>query len=193
MSKEDRARWDERYGDGDWADVDEPARILKDAEAWLRPPGLALDVACGAGRNSLHLARLGFEVVAVDISRAGLTRLAARAQERRLPIHIVHADLERFALPPATFDVVVNTRFLLRSLFPQFRSTLKSGGLLIFETFNVDEIEVLGGDIRRAYALEHGELRETFSDFELLLYEEGVFEDAEGRRGLAKMVARAPE
>jgi hypothetical protein len=29
-------------------------------------------------------------------------------------------------------------------------------------------------------------------DFELLLYEEGVFEEAEGERGLARMVARRP-
>jgi hypothetical protein len=60
----------------------------------------------------------------------------------------------------------------------------------LVETFNVDEIEVLGGDIRRAYALERGELKQVFGDFEMLLYEEGVFEEAEGERGLARMVAR---
>ena len=42
MVEDDRARWDERYADGDWADIDEPAEILNDAEAWLDEPGLAL-------------------------------------------------------------------------------------------------------------------------------------------------------
>ncbi len=192
MSEQDRARWDERYRVGDWADIDEPARILEDAEAWLEPPGLALDVACGAGRNALCLARRGFTVIAVDISWEGLGRLARRARDERLDIHLVHADLERLILPPDAFDLIVNARFLIRSLFPAFHTALKPGGLLLVETFNVDEIEVLGGDIRRAYALERGELAAAFSDFELLLYEEGVFEEPEGARGLARMIARKP-
>jgi SAM-dependent methyltransferase len=192
MTQEDRSRWDERYKDGDWADIDEPATILKDAEAWLNPPGLALDVACGAGRNALHLARRSFSVVAVDISWEGLQRLAQRVRAERLDIHPVHADLEQFPLPAAHFDVIVNTRFLLRSLFPKIRRALKPGGLLLFETFNVDELDVLGGDIRREFALERGELQAAFADFEVLLYEEGVFERREGERGLARMVARHP-
>ncbi len=190
MSGEDRARWDERYREGDWVDIAEPARILEDAEAWLRPPGLALDVACGAGRNALWLARRGYTVIAVDISWAGLGRLAARARAEKLDIHPVHADLERFRLPPDAFDLIVNTRFLLRALFPAFRTALKRGGLLVVETFTVDEIDVLGGDIRREYALERGELGAAFAQFETLLYEEGVFEEREGERGLARMVAR---
>ena len=163
---------------------------MKDAEAWLDPPGLALDVACGAGRNALYLARSGFSVVAVDISWEGLQRLSQRARAEQLDIHPVHADLERFKLPAAKFDVIVNTRFLLRSLFPAIHSSLKPGGLLVFETFNVDELEVLGGDIRREFALERGELRAAFADFEILLYEEGVFERREGERGLSRLVAR---
>jgi SAM-dependent methyltransferase len=192
MAREDRARWDERYRTGDWADVDEPTAILVDAGPWLAPPGLAFDVACGVGRNALHLARLGYTVIAVDISWEGLQRLTRRARRERLPVHPVHADLERFSLPPDTFDVIVNSRFLLRSLFPLFRRALKPGGLLLIETFNVDEIELLGGDIRRAFALERGELLEAFADFEHLLYEEGVFERREGERGLARLIARKP-
>lgn len=190
MSENDRSRWDERYAIGDWLDIDVPAAILAKAEAWLRPPGLALDVACGAGRNSLYLARRGFTVLSVDISWEGLQRLAPRARAERLPIHPVHADLEHFSLPPDRFDVILDSRFLLRSLFPAFKSTLKPGGLLIFETLNVDEIELLGGDIRREFALERGELLEAFADFEILLYEEGVFGEPEGERGLARLVGR---
>jgi SAM-dependent methyltransferase len=192
MTRDDRARWDDRYRLGDWADIDEPAPILRDAEAWLEPPGLALDVACGAGRNSLFLARRGFTVIAVDISWEGLRRLAARAGQESLEIHPIHADLESFAFSAESFDVIINSRFLLRSLFPTFRSALKSGGILLIETFNVDEIEVLGGDIRRPFALERGELQRSFRDFDFLRYEEGVFEEPEGERGLARLIARKP-
>ena len=188
----DRDRWDDRYRKGDWVDSDEPSPIVVDARPWLEPPGLALDVACGAGRNALYLAQRGFSVVAIDISWEGLTRLNQRARAERLPVFPVHADLEQFAFPEAAFDLIVNTRFLLRSLFRAFRRTLKAGGLLLFETFSQDEIDVLGGDIRPAYALERGELPRAFADFEMLLYEEGVFERDEGERGLARLIARKP-
>jgi len=192
MNETDRARWEDRYRDGDWADVAEPATILQDAEAWLEPPGLALDVACGAGRNALFLARSGFTVMAVDISWEGLQRLARRGRSQSLDIHPVHADLQRFAVPPNSFDLIINTRFLLRSLFPIFRASLRPGGLLLLETYNVDEIEVLGGDIRREYALEHGELEREFAGLRFLLHEEGVFQRREGERGLARLIARKP-
>lgn len=190
MTRSDQERWDARYAEGDWVDSDEPSPIVEDSLPWLSPPGLVLDAACGAGRNSLFLAHYGFVVVSVDISWRGLHLLAKRARRERLPVHPVHADLDRFHLPDEAFDVIINTRFLHRSLMPEYERALKPGGLLLFETYNVDEIDELGGDIRREFALEHEELPNTFTALDILLHEEGVFERPEGRHGLARMVAR---
>ena len=188
-----QARWDARYAAGDWVDAEAPAAILTDAAPWLPPPGTALDLACGPGRNALFLAERGWRVLGVDLSAEGLRRLARRSRRRDLPVQPVLADLERFGLRPSSADLVVNTRFLLRSLFPLIREALRPGGLLLFETFSVHEIEALGGDIRRAYALDRGELRRAFADFEVLLYQEGIFPREEGERGLARLVARKRE
>ncbi len=185
--------WDDRYADGDWIDLARPAAIVRDAASWLEGAGgVAWDVACGAGRNALHLAAAGWRVLAVDRSAEGLRRLRRRAHERELPVQPVRADLARFALEPASVDLVVNTHFLLRPLFPRLRAALRPGGLLLFETFSVHEIEELGGDVRRAFALERGELARAFAGWEVLLYEEGVFEREEGERGLARLIARKP-
>lgn len=185
-----RARWDERYRDGDWADHPEPAEIMHRAGPWLPTEGWALDLACGAGRNALFLARRGLRVVAADLSVEGLRRAGRRARSAGLPVTPVHADAGDFALRPGCVRVAINVRFLLRSAFPLLRDALTPGGLLVFETFTVDEIEVLGGDLRRAYVLERGELLQAFSSFEVLHYEEGVLEVAEGERGLARLIAR---
>lgn len=197
MTDEAQQPWEARWDAGDWIDVREPAAIVRDAAPWLDADAaagtrLALDVACGAGRNALHLAERGWRVLAVDLSRAGLRRLAERAGRRNLPVQPVRADLARFWVEPESCDLVVNTHFLLRSSFPLLRAALKPGGLLLFETFSVLEIEELGGDVRRTYALERGELRAAFQDFEALLWEEGIFERPEGERGLARLIGRKP-
>jgi tellurite methyltransferase len=185
-----RTPWDERYAEGDWVDVREPSRILTDALPWLPHPGRALDLACGAGRNALFLAERGWRVMGVDLSLEGLRLLGERARARDLPILPVLADAGEFGIRPGAFDLVVNTFFLLRSAFPLIREALRPGGLLVLETFSVIELEELGGDIRRAFTLERGELLEAFGDFEVRLHEEGVFERDEGERGLARLVAR---
>lgn len=191
---EDRSRtrrpsWDERYAEGDWVDTGEPAAIVTDALPWLNRPGLALDLACGAGRNALFLARRGWRVVGVDLSLEGLRIMQRRAGAEELPVFPVLADAGRLQVRPGSFDLVVNTHFLLRGSFPLIRSALRPGGLLLFETFSVVELEELGGDIRRAFTLERGELLQAFQGFQVLLHEEGVFERADGERGLARLVA----
>jgi tellurite methyltransferase len=189
----DRARWDARYAAGDWVPIDEVAEVV--ARAWDRLPtsGWAWDVACGAGRHSLRLARRGLHVLATDLSWEGLRRCQARARPEGLWVYPVCADLEVWRpRPGALFDVIVNTYFLLRRLFPLYREHLRPGGWLLVETYHVDEIDVCGGDIRRAYALERGELLREFGDLEILEHAEGVFETSAGERGLGRLIARKP-
>jgi tellurite methyltransferase len=191
-------RWDERYREGDWVDARGPADIVRTALPWIEEtaaeggPGRALDVACGAGRNAVFLAERGWKVLGFDRSVEGLRILSRRGAERDLPIVPVLADAAEFAVRPGSVDLVVNTHFLLREAFPLLRSALRPGGLLVFETFSVVELEELGGDIRRAFAVERGELLRAFAGFQVLLHEEGVFEREEGDRGLARFVGRKP-
>jgi tellurite methyltransferase len=177
-----RSRWDARYADGDWVDLSDPIPTLRDAVRWV-DPGRALDIASGAGRNARFLAQSGWSVVAVDLSLEGLRQMG------RIPgVLPVLADVEHFELRDASVDLVVNSWFLQRSIFPLIRRVLRPGGILVFETFSVIELDELGGDIRRAFALERGELLRAFDDFAILRHEEGVFDE----RGVARMIARKP-
>jgi SAM-dependent methyltransferase len=138
------------------------------------------------------LAERGFQVLAVDLSVEGLRRTRERAAAGGLPVWPVLADAGRVQVRPGSMAVAVNTRFLLRSALALLRSALAPGGILLFETFHADELDLLGGDLRRAFVLERGELLEAFGDWEILLHEEGVFVREEGERGLGRLVARKP-
>ncbi|MEU7647920.1 class I SAM-dependent methyltransferase [Streptomyces huasconensis] len=65
----------------------------------LVTPGRALDLGCGPGRNALHLASLGFEVDAVDLSPAALSWAEDRARETGADVRFHQGDA--FALTRA--------------------------------------------------------------------------------------------
>ena len=98
MAETDRIRWDQRYSQAGEIDLT-PPDWLNEAEAWLPPQGRALDIAAGAGRLAIRLAGLGLNVLAVDISPAGLEQARQRALAKGLRIETISADLEAEPLP----------------------------------------------------------------------------------------------
>jgi SAM-dependent methyltransferase len=183
-----RPDWEHRYERGGAEALRPPSQFLARHVTAL-PHGRALDLACGEGRNAILLARRGFTVEAIDFSFAGLARLSAIARREDLAIHCLQADLERYPLPRARYAVVLNIRYLQRSLFAPMRAAVAAGGVIVFETFLREQAR-LGHPKNPAFLLEPGELRRQFADFELLTYEEGRFECETGEAHLARMVAR---
>lgn len=165
-----RASWEERHRG---AEAAEPEPFLIEMLPLL-PRGLALDVAAGTGRNSIALARASLTVVAADFSANAMHTLHQFARSNGLPIVPVIADLEYgFPFRPRSFDVVVNISFLDRALVPQLKKTLRSGGVLLFDTFLIDQA-ALGHPRDPRFLLQHNELREMLGDMDLLRYREGI-------------------
>ena len=102
----DSRGWDERYAGTELVWTAEPNRFLV-AEVGDMPPGQALDLACGEGRNAVWLARQGWEVLGVDFSQNGLDKAAALAARHDVSVEWVRADVTSYQAPPRTFDLVV--------------------------------------------------------------------------------------
>ena len=118
-----------------------------------------LDVAAGRGRNSIPLARAGMRVVAADFSEVAIRILTNLTRTEPLSIWPMLADFDRFALRDRSFDAIVNVNFLDRALFPAFARALKPGGILLAETFLIDQAEI-GHPKDPRFLLKHYELRE---------------------------------
>jgi SAM-dependent methyltransferase len=91
-----------------------------------------LDVACGAGRQSLYLLGQGYDVVAVDID------ILAIEKHRQHPhLTIIKADLEKNTWPflKSAFSGIVVVNYLWRPLFPDLLDSLAPGGILLYDTF----------------------------------------------------------
>ena len=185
-----RARWESRYGEAAAASVRAPALFVVEQCERL-PPGRALDVACGDGRHAVYLARRGWVVDAIDFAYAGLARLRDVARRERLPVAAVQADLERFPLPLERYDLIVNTRYLQRSLFPALCAAVRPGKWILFETFLRAHAQ-LGHPRNPAFLLDPGELAARFREFEILAYREGRCDTEGGPAVLAQMLARRP-
>ena len=162
---QDRIKWNQKYKKKKYPR--EPAQIVRDYFS-LAKIGKALDIGAGNGRNSLFLAKQGFSVDAVDISDIGLTEFAGRHPN----IHAICADLDTFEIPKNRYDLIVNIKYLNRRLFPYISEGLKTGGILIFETFLESEQNSDNQPTCRDYLLRKNELLHAFLSLRILYYRE---------------------
>lgn len=105
----DRQQWDERYAAAEFVWTTGPNQFVAAELAGL-PPGRAIDLAAGEGRNTIWLAERGWRVTAVDFSRVGLDkgrRLSAARGVADGHIDWVVADLCDYQPEPGGYDLAL--------------------------------------------------------------------------------------
>ena len=183
-----RETWDERYAGGKYSSA-EPHKLLIELTEKL-PAGNALDLACGTGRHAIFLAEKRWNVTAIDNSRVGIEIARQRAKEKGVQVDFRMADLEKgeFEIEPNAYDLICDFYYLQRDLFPQMKTGVKVGGIII------STIHIYGvGEEEGNFLLKEGELRKFFQDFEILHYHETSLTDedaGEHHRRTAEIIAR---
>lgn len=70
--------------------------------------GTVLDVGCGTGENSLHIAAAGLDVLGVDVAPTALAIARAKSEARGIPARFATADAFRLERLGHTFDTVLD-------------------------------------------------------------------------------------
>ncbi|MEO3785031.1 class I SAM-dependent methyltransferase [Actinocorallia sp. B10E7] len=131
MDSED---WDRKYAEQEMLWSLEPNRFVASELAGL-PPGRALDLACGEGRNALWLAARGWRVRAVDFSPMAIARAKELDPEGSVEWEV--ADLTSYPFPSAEEDLVLVSYLHLppaqmRPLLRDAARALAPGGVFFF-------------------------------------------------------------
>lgn len=153
--------------------------------------GPILDLACGTGENGLFVAGLGLPVVLADRSSESLDVARRSAGERGLTVRLWQVDLETGGNPleEECYRAILVFHYLHRPLIPSIRQAIRGGGVLIYETFTVEQPKY-GRPHNPDFLLQAGELAGWFEDWDIIHYFEGVLEDPP--RAVAQMVCRKP-
>lgn len=175
-----------------------PSRFLTQQVHRL-PKGRTLDVASGSGRHALYLAAHGYDVEAIDRDQDALAKLSAAAAQRHLRVNVKQVDLERSTeerpeFPANTYDAIVVCFYLHRPLFPWLIEALKPQGVLLYETFTIDNYVRHRHPRRWEFCLAQNELLRLTSSLRVLSYDEGEHEAGHGMGPVftAQLVAQKP-
>ena len=172
----------------------EPSSLVERIALGL-PPGRALDLACGRGRDSLWLARRGWSVTAVDGSPAAIEIVRRDAAALGLAgpgagIGARVADLEKheFPIAPSAWDLILICGYFQPDLYASAIEGLVPGGVIV-ATALLDE----AGE--RRYRVAPGAFERYFAGLEILHSREGHSLDPHSReiggaRPVAEIAAR---
>jgi 2-polyprenyl-3-methyl-5-hydroxy-6-metoxy-1,4-benzoquinol methylase len=132
--------WDSVYSQQGTIFSQHPTELLKNAVK-DRPPGKALDIGMGQGRNAIFLAQQGWDVTGFDPSVEGVRQAQVTAQKLKLQLNASVAREENFDLGREKWDLIIITyvRRLNSEDAKRFQRALKPRGILVYENNNVGE------------------------------------------------------
>lgn len=133
-----------------------------------------LDLACGTGRHALAAAELGGVVTAVDSDASKLKSGRRAADQRRVSVEWVQADLEQYALLESGYDLVMVFNYLDRHRMTAILRTVRPGGYLLAETFLENQRQLGWGPTSAEHLLRSGELTRLVRPLEVIQAREAL-------------------
>lgn len=182
QNNEYKAFWEERYAETAYSYGKAPNEFFKQ---WIQKfePGSILLPADGEGRNGVFAAKLGWDVISNDFSRAAEEKALQLAEWEQVSIHFMVNDIEELNLPDAKFDAIalIFAHFSpekISSIHKKLVKALKKDGIIIFEAYSKNHLEYrernpkVGGPGNVEMLFSKADIERDFGGFEITLLEE---------------------
>ena len=142
-----------------------------------------LDLGSGEGRNAIYFAENGFDVICVDISLPGLEKTKRYAEELKVEVKTIHADIITYG-PEDTYDVIFSTgalHYLLPEVrkmrFENYKQATSSIGINALSVFVRKPFISRAPDAEdTSHAWISGELMTYYWDWETVYSTEEIFD-----------------
>lgn len=179
--------WDRMFDTPVYLYGKDPIPFLAKHMAKFPKQGAALVLAMGEGQNAVALAQYGMKVEGVDISEVALRKARRLAKEKHVEIRTIAKSMRDYDLGVIKWDVIVNTIYFRREMIPAIKAALKPGGYVLFENYLEEHIKNPSGlNQPQRFYVKRGELKELFSDFEIL----EARDSNDGKNALSQLLAR---
>ncbi len=181
-----RAFWNARYSAPEYAYGTQPNDYLVQQSRLIPKGGRVLCLADGEGRNSVFLARQGFQVTAVDLAEQGLAKGKALAQAAGVELQFIAGDVNAFPIEPNAWQAIVSIFLhlpdkLRRALHARCLQGLTADGVFVFEAYSRDQLGRGTGGPKEAHLLPDAqEVRADFPEPFLIDFFAGEREISEG-------------
>lgn len=180
--------WDERYAEPGFAYGTVANDFLRSVIRETTATGKnALCLAEGEGRNGVYLARLGYQVDAIDSSAVGLAKAQQLANQHNVNIQTHCLDLAQLNITPQSCDLIVSIfahtpKEVRLQLHAQIPEALKPGGLFILEAYRTEQLSIgTGGPKNPDMLVTLEELKTSCKDLNILLLQNAMRDIQEGK------------
>jgi tellurite methyltransferase len=147
-------------------------KLLKYAKS-----GKVLDLGSGEGRDDIFMAKNGFDVTGVDISETGVKRMLETAKEMGVNVKGLVQDISKFEFKEK-YDIIISNNTLqflsekdAKRVISEMKENTNEGGLNVIVSFTEDNPSK-----ELPYLFKKGELKNMYSYWEILEYEEFMTE-----------------
>lgn len=187
-----RARWNEVFRERTPRFNTRPNSFLERCLERLPHKGTAIDIAMGQGRNAILLAQHGLFTTGIDISDVAIDQAREHAKAANVNLTLLQDDVFTFDYGEDRWDVVSVIYFNpARPILEKFKRAVRPGGFVVIEGFGKRKKGGPPDDTK----FETNELLRRFSDWDVLMYEDGDFPADWGGEGTAhviRLLARKP-
>ena len=189
--------WDERFAGEEYIFGKQPAQALVRHCHLLHQNGTTLAVADGEGRNSVYLAKQGFDVTAMDSSKVGIAKAKKLSAAADVAPAFELADIYDYDWQAKTYDNVVAIFIQFAppdkwaQIFDGMKSALRPGGCLLLHGYTPKQVDYgTGGPSCASHLYTSDMLAQAFCDMDITCNEayEAVLDEGPGHKGQSALI-----